>query len=101
LLRTAGPYIGVKGGSESGTIGAPAAIGNAVIDALWHLGVRDITMPITSETVWRALKEAKSDRGERRSISDAIALQPEPLPGAGFRCTQTDGGIRRAMHGGL
>src|SRR5215472_16190422 len=34
--------LGVKGGSESGTIGAPAAIGNAVIDALWHLGVRDI-----------------------------------------------------------
>ena len=32
--------LGVKGGSESGTIGAPAAIGNAVVDALWHLGVR-------------------------------------------------------------
>ena len=50
--------LGVKGGSESGTIGAPAAIGNAVIDALWHLGVRDITLPITPETVWRALREA-------------------------------------------
>jgi carbon-monoxide dehydrogenase large subunit len=50
--------LGVKGGSESGAIGAPAAIGNAVIDALWHLGVRDITLPITSETVWRALREA-------------------------------------------
>jgi len=53
--------LGVKGGSESGTIGAPAAIGNAVIDALWHLGVRDITLPITSETVWRALKSAQGD----------------------------------------
>jgi carbon-monoxide dehydrogenase large subunit len=51
--------LGVKGGSESGTIGAPAAIGNAVIDALWHLGVRDISLPITAETVWRALKTAK------------------------------------------
>ena len=50
--------LGVKGGSESGTIGAPAAIGNAVIDALWHLGVRDIALPITSETVWRALRSA-------------------------------------------
>ena len=50
--------MGVKGGSESGTIGAPAAIGNAVIDALWHLGVHDITLPITSETVWRALRAA-------------------------------------------
>ena len=51
--------LGVKGGSESGTIGAPAAIGNAVIDALWHLGVRDITLPITAETVWRALEDAR------------------------------------------
>jgi aerobic carbon-monoxide dehydrogenase large subunit len=51
--------LGVKGGSESGAIGAPAAIGNAVIDALWHLGVRDITLPITAETVWRALKAAR------------------------------------------
>ena len=49
-----------KGGSESGTIGAPAAIGNAVIDALWHLGVRDITLPIRPEKVWRALRAAKN-----------------------------------------
>jgi hypothetical protein len=31
-----------------------------VIDALWHLGVRDIALPITSETVWRALRAARS-----------------------------------------
>ena len=53
--------LGVKGGSESGTIGAPAAIGNAVIDALWHRGVRDIALPITAETVWRALKAAQEN----------------------------------------
>jgi carbon-monoxide dehydrogenase large subunit len=52
--------LGVKGGSESGTIGAPAAIGNAVIDALWHLGVRDISLPISAETVWRALQAARA-----------------------------------------
>jgi carbon-monoxide dehydrogenase large subunit len=52
--------LGVKGGSESGTIGAPAAIGNAVIDALWHLGVRDIALPITPETVWRTLAKARA-----------------------------------------
>jgi aerobic carbon-monoxide dehydrogenase large subunit len=50
--------LGVKGASESGTIGAPAAIGNAVLDALWHLGVRDVALPITPETVWRALADA-------------------------------------------
>ncbi len=62
--------LGVKGGSESGTIGAPAAIGNAVIDALWHLGVRDIALPITPETVWRALgasaqQPQQGDKGEQ------------------------------------
>jgi aerobic carbon-monoxide dehydrogenase large subunit len=54
--------LGVKGGSESGAIGAPAAIGNAVIDALWDLGVRDIGLPITPEAVWRALKAAQASR---------------------------------------
>jgi len=49
--------LGVKGGSETGTIGPPAAIGNAVVDALWHLGVRHVELPITSHNVWRALKE--------------------------------------------
>jgi carbon-monoxide dehydrogenase large subunit len=60
FIATAAPSnpLGVKGGSESGTIGAPAAIANAVIDALWHLGVRDITLPIKPETVWRALRTA-------------------------------------------
>ena len=56
--------LGVKGASESGAIGAPAAIGNAVIDALWHLGVRDITLPITSETVWRALRDGQREEGQ-------------------------------------
>jgi carbon-monoxide dehydrogenase large subunit len=64
--------LGVKGGSESGAIGAPAAIGNAVIDALWHLGVRDITLPITAEKVWHALKAAREQAitsPYRRAIS--------------------------------
>jgi aerobic carbon-monoxide dehydrogenase large subunit len=56
--------LGVKGASESGAIGAPAAIGNAVIDALWHLGVRDIRLPITPERVWRTLADAARAKGE-------------------------------------
>lgn len=50
--------LGVKGGSETGTIGPPATIGNAVVDALWHLGVRHVELPMTSHNVWRALKQA-------------------------------------------
>jgi len=52
--------LGVKGGSETGTIGPPAAIGNAVIDALWHLGVRSIELPITPYAVWRAFQSGKA-----------------------------------------
>ena len=50
--------LGVKGGSETGTIGAPAAIGNAVVDALWDLGVRHVRQPYTPDAVWQALEEA-------------------------------------------
>ena len=50
--------LGVKGGSEAGNVGAPAAIINAVIDALSPWGVTDIPMPATPERVWRAIHEA-------------------------------------------
>jgi carbon-monoxide dehydrogenase large subunit len=49
--------LGAKGVGESATVGAPAAIANAVVDALWHLGVRHIDIPITPAKVWRALRE--------------------------------------------
>src|SRR6266542_3859726 len=44
--------IGAKGVGESATVGSPAAFVNAVIDALWPLGVRNIDMPLTSAKVW-------------------------------------------------
>ena len=50
--------LGVKGVGELGTAGPPAAIGNAVLDALWHLGVRHVEMPFTAERVWRAIRAA-------------------------------------------
>jgi carbon-monoxide dehydrogenase large subunit len=50
--------LGVKGCGEAGAIGAPAAVINAIVDALAPLGVRDIEMPATSERVWRAIRAA-------------------------------------------
>src|SRR5438445_13357420 len=50
--------IGAKGVGESATGGSPAAYVNAVIDALAHLGVRNIEMPVTSATVWEAIQQA-------------------------------------------
>src|SRR5881628_1321738 len=49
--------LGAKGVGESATVGAPAAIANAVVDALWHLGVRHVDIPITPAKVWKLLRE--------------------------------------------
>jgi carbon-monoxide dehydrogenase large subunit len=49
--------LGAKGVGESATVGAPPAIANAVVDALAHLGVKHIDIPITPEKVWRILKD--------------------------------------------
>ncbi|NKB21690.1 MAG: molybdopterin-dependent oxidoreductase [Alphaproteobacteria bacterium] len=51
--------LGVKSGGESGTTPAPAVIINAVVDALYDLGVRDIEMPATPHRVWQAIQEAQ------------------------------------------
>ena len=50
--------LGAKGIGEAGTIGATPAVQNAVIDALAPFGVKHIEMPLTSERVWQALREA-------------------------------------------
>ena len=51
--------LGVKGGGEGGTTGAPAAVVGAIVDALSELGVRHIEMPATPERVWRAIRDAE------------------------------------------
>ena len=55
--------LGAKGVGESATVGSPAAYVNAVIDALWHLGVRNIDMPLTSAKVWEAIQAARAGQG--------------------------------------
>ena len=50
--------LGVKGAGETGTIGATPAVVNAVIDALWPLGVRHLEMPLTPQRVWQAIQSA-------------------------------------------
>jgi carbon-monoxide dehydrogenase large subunit len=60
--QTPSPHnaLGAKGIGESGTIGSTPAIQNAVVDALSHLGVRHIDMPLSPERVWRAIQSAAS-----------------------------------------
>lgn len=50
--------LGVKGAGEAGTIGAPPALVNAVIDALEPFGISHIDMPLTPLKLWRAMREA-------------------------------------------
>jgi aerobic carbon-monoxide dehydrogenase large subunit len=56
--------LGVKGIGEAGTIAAPPAVVNAVIDALSGLGVTHIDKPLSPERVWRAIQEAKGGGGQ-------------------------------------
>jgi len=53
--------IGAKGVGESATVGSPAAYVNAVIDAVAHLGVRNIDMPLLPDRVWAAIQGSQSE----------------------------------------
>jgi carbon-monoxide dehydrogenase large subunit len=54
--------LGVKGAGEGGTVGAPAAVIHAILDALAPLGVTHIDMPATPERVWQAIQDARVAR---------------------------------------
>jgi carbon-monoxide dehydrogenase large subunit len=47
--------LGVKGAGEAGTIASTACVANAVIDAIAHLGIRDLAMPLTPQRIWDAI----------------------------------------------
>ena len=53
--------LGVKGCGEAGSIGSPATVINALVDALSVAGVSDISMPATPHKVWQAIQQAGSD----------------------------------------
>src|SRR5881296_2086053 len=52
--------LGIKGAGEGGTLPAPAALANAVADALRPLGVEVTEMPLTRERLWRRVRAAAS-----------------------------------------
>lgn len=51
--------VGAKGVGESGTVGSTPTVMNAIMDALWPLGVRNIEMPASPHRVWQAIQNAK------------------------------------------
>ena len=60
LTQTATPLnpLGAKGIGEAGSVGSTPAVQNAVIDALAHVGVRHIDLPLTPSKVWSAYEKA-------------------------------------------
>jgi carbon-monoxide dehydrogenase large subunit len=51
--------LGAKGVGESGTVGSTPTVMNAIMDALWPLGVRNIQMPATPHRIWQAIRDAQ------------------------------------------
>jgi aerobic carbon-monoxide dehydrogenase large subunit len=49
--------LGARGVAESPTVGSPAAVVNAVVDALSPYGVRHVDMPLTPNKIWSLLRE--------------------------------------------
>ncbi|MDL5159335.1 xanthine dehydrogenase family protein molybdopterin-binding subunit [Actinomycetospora termitidis] len=60
--ETPTPYnpLGAKGIGEAATVGSTPAVQNAVVDALAHLGVRHVDMPLTPDRVWRTVRDAEA-----------------------------------------
>jgi carbon-monoxide dehydrogenase large subunit len=59
-VLTRGNPLGVKGAGEAGTVGALAAVVNAVVDALAPLGVEHVDMPVSAESLWRTIRAARA-----------------------------------------
>jgi aerobic carbon-monoxide dehydrogenase large subunit len=51
--------LGLKGAGEAGAIGAPPALINAIVDALFPIGIEHIDMPATPERLWQAIRTAQ------------------------------------------
>jgi carbon-monoxide dehydrogenase large subunit len=60
VLSPTNPF-GIKAGGEGGTTPAPAAVINAIVDALSDRGVREMEMPATPAKVWNAVRSASND----------------------------------------
>ena len=67
--------LGAKGIGEAGTIGATPATQNSVIDAVSHLGIRHIDMPLTPARVWAAISAAAQNAAAQNAATQNTASQ--------------------------
>src|SRR5581483_9842560 len=73
--------LGAKGIGESGTIGSTPAVQNAVVDALSHLGIRHLDMPLTPERVARATRHLRVAPRQGRRPQEARRRRHRDLTG--------------------
>jgi carbon-monoxide dehydrogenase large subunit len=73
LRETPSPFnpLGAKGIGEGGSIGTPAAVANAVADALAPLGIRHLDPPFTASRVWEALRAGAPSLPSRKEVGRA------------------------------
>jgi len=87
LLETPSPInpLGVKGVGESGTIAAPPAVVNAVLDALAPLGIKTIDMPLKPEKIWALVQAARQGTLEQHNPVLPPVFTAEARPQTGSR----------------
>ena len=70
VLSPTNPF-GIKAGGEGGCTPALAVVVSAILDALAPLGVRDLRMPCTPLTVWKAIRDAKAGSGAHQTFQSS------------------------------
>jgi len=87
LIETPSPInpLGVKGVGEAGTIAAPPAVVNAVLDALAPLGIKSIDMALKPEKIWALLQAARQGTLEQPDPVLPPVFAAEARPQAGSR----------------
>jgi carbon-monoxide dehydrogenase large subunit len=87
LLETPSPRnpLGAKGVGEAGTIGAPPAVVNAVLDALAPLGVKSIDMPLKPEKIWTLVQAARQGTLKQADNTPPPVFSAETKPQEGSR----------------
>ncbi len=76
--------LGVKGVGEAGTIASTPAVVNSVLDAVRHLGVRDIDMPLSPHRVWRAITAAGGVATAEGEKAAEVPHWEEPVQSGGI-----------------
>ena len=81
--------LGVKGAGEAGAIGAPPAVINAIVDAIYaHTGMKHVDMPVTPASLWKVIE-----------VSRGVENRGATCGGAPLRATPAGGGSQRPRPG--